>query len=58
MFSAETCADGVQNQGEQGTDCGGACPICGRYILPQDGYEEYMIYNTNLISFNNLAFSI
>ena len=24
-----TCADGVQNQGETGVDCGGPCPPCG-----------------------------
>jgi hypothetical protein len=24
-----TCADGIQNQGETGIDCGGPCPACG-----------------------------
>jgi len=28
-----TCEDGVQNQNEEGTDCGGPCPAC------QQGYE-------------------
>jgi Thrombospondin type 3 repeat len=28
-FSSQgTCADGIQNQGEQGVDCGGICPPC------------------------------
>ena len=25
------CSDGVQNQKEEGVDCGGTCPACGRY---------------------------
>ncbi|MFP4524395.1 MAG: hypothetical protein ACLFO2_03745 [Candidatus Woesearchaeota archaeon] len=24
-----TCSDGIQNQGEEGVDCGGPCPPCG-----------------------------
>ena len=24
----QTCSDGIQNQGEQGIDCGGPCPDC------------------------------
>ena len=23
-----TCTDGIKNQGEEGIDCGGPCPIC------------------------------
>jgi len=23
-----TCSDGIQNQGEEGVDCGGPCPPC------------------------------
>ena len=26
-----TCKDGITNQGEIGTDCGGPCPPCGKY---------------------------
>ena len=26
---AETCNDGIQNQGEDGVDCGGPCANCG-----------------------------
>ena len=26
---AETCSDGIQNQGETGVDCGGPCAACG-----------------------------
>ncbi|MEN9581121.1 MAG: hypothetical protein RJA70_4130 [Pseudomonadota bacterium] len=26
---AATCSDGIQNQGETGTDCGGPCSACG-----------------------------
>ena len=32
-----TCFDGIQNQGEEGVDCGGPCPACGKYILHLDG---------------------
>jgi hypothetical protein len=27
--ASETCSDGIQNQGETGTDCGGPCTACG-----------------------------
>ena len=27
---AETCNDGIQNQGEDGVDCGGPCANCGK----------------------------
>ena len=27
---AETCNDGIQNQGEDGVDCGGPCANCGQ----------------------------
>ena len=30
LFSAESCVDGIQNQGEYGIDCGGPCPTCGK----------------------------
>ena len=30
LFSAESCVDGIQNQGENGIDCGGPCPTCGK----------------------------
>ena len=30
LFSAESCVDGIQNQGEDGIDCGGPCPTCGK----------------------------
>ncbi len=26
--ASPTCSDGIQNQGEQGVDCGGPCPAC------------------------------
>ena len=35
-----TCKDGITNQGEIGTDCGGPCPPCGKiswnYQVPQN----------------------
>ena len=31
-----TCKDGITNQGEIGTDCGGPCPPCGKY---SENYE-------------------
>ena len=34
--STDTCVDGIQNQGEDGTDCGGPCPTCGKLVIPLD----------------------
>ena len=28
LESLETCDDGIQNQDEEMTDCGGSCPAC------------------------------
>ncbi|MDG1477142.1 MAG: T9SS type A sorting domain-containing protein [Vicingaceae bacterium] len=32
-----TCSDGIQNQGETGTDCGGPCPACSLNHNTGDG---------------------
>ena len=29
ILDAQTCDDGIKNQDELGTDCGGVCPACG-----------------------------
>ena len=33
LLASETCADGIQNQGEDGIDCGGPCSPCGKKLL-------------------------
>lgn len=38
----ETCDDGIQNQGEEGIDCGGPCPACP--IAETPGFMEYIVY--------------
>ena len=30
VLVAETCHDGIENQGEDGVDCGGPCENCGK----------------------------
>jgi parallel beta-helix repeat protein len=38
-----TCADGIQNQGEEGVDCGGPCPACdppADYYLSAQGSDD------------------
>ena len=32
-MSVATCLDGIQNQGEDGKDCGGPCSACGMQSL-------------------------
>lgn len=51
--SEGTCADGIQNQGEEGVDCGGICPPCNthcttgtRYAPPDTPCTTY--YPTDL----------
>jgi hypothetical protein len=34
--SAGSCADGIQNQGEDGIDCGGICPPCNQIYRETD----------------------
>lgn len=44
VSAAATCSDGIQNQGETGTDCGGPCPACGyEYPGPSGGGPPIII---------------
>ena len=44
----ETCNDGIQNQDEAGTDCGGSCPNgCGKSIIV---WEQFVTINTSTIN--------
>lgn len=36
--SEGTCADGIQNQGEEGVDCGGICPPCNTHCTSGTRY--------------------
>ncbi len=63
-YKAPSCSDGIQNQGEQGVDCGGPCPrLCENQALDliihwqrafkvQDGVYNALAYveNPNLYS--------
>ena len=37
---AETCSDGIQNQGETGVDCGGPCSACPPVETCDDGIQN------------------
>ncbi|MBN1156165.1 hypothetical protein JXA85_00980 [Candidatus Woesearchaeota archaeon] len=37
-----TCFDGIQNQGEDGIDCGGPCPPCGVRAIPRYARLPFM----------------
>jgi hypothetical protein len=51
IFSAPTCSDSVQNQGEEGIDCGTVCAIsCEQKYL-----KDLLYYNVNVFKFNDLV---
>lgn len=39
-YQAETCSDGLQNQGETGVDCGGPCAACPPVDSDGDGVAD------------------
>ncbi|MDR3548069.1 MAG: FxLYD domain-containing protein [Candidatus Pacebacteria bacterium] len=59
LYKTPSCADGKQNQGEQGIDCGGPCPYaCSAYetppsvrfaraVSPQQGRTDVIAYIDN-----------
>lgn len=45
IFTAPTCSDGIQNQGEEGIDCGAVCGIsCEQKYLKELSYSHVNIY--------------
>ena len=50
----ESCSDGIQNQGEEGTDCGGPCPPCQEEVSEKEpglAWWVYLIIGLGLGSF-------
>ncbi len=51
LFAAPTCSDGIQNQGEEGIDCG---PVCG--ISCEQKYLKNLTYsNAKIIQLNDVV---
>ncbi len=44
---AETCSDGIQNQGETGVDCGGPCTACTSVLCDGNGTTSFFPLKLN-----------
>ena len=55
-FNSSTCADGQQNQGELGIDCGGPCDACPGIKLTQ--FYMCLLGNGKITEQRNLCFII
>jgi len=51
----ETCADGLQNQGEAGVDCGGPCSLCEFQTIRELQIKETKFFPTGQNLYDTLA---